>query len=126
METQEMTMTTQEIASRLAELCKQGKFEEAQDELFAEDAVSFEPHATPDFPQETKGLKAIHEKAEKWGSMVSKTYSMKVSDPVIASNSFALTMDMDVEMKNGQRMQHKELCVYEVKDGKVVAERFFM
>jgi len=126
METQEMTMTTQAIATRLADLCKQGKFEEAQDELFADDAVSIEPHATPDFPQETKGLQAIHEKAEKWGSMVSKTYSMKVSEPLIATNSFAVTMNMDVEMKDGKRMQHNELCVYEVKDGKIVAERFFM
>jgi ketosteroid isomerase-like protein len=126
METQEITMTTQAIASRLAELCKQGKFEEAQDELFAEDALSIEPQATPDFPQETKGLEAIQEKARKWNSMVSKVNSMKVSEPLIAANSFAVTMDMDVEMKNGQKMQHKELCVYEVKDGRVVSERFFM
>src|SRR6516162_2301080 len=122
METQEITMTTQAIASRLAELCKQGKFEEAQDELFAEDALSIEPQATPDFPQETKGLEAIQEKARKWNSMVSKVNSMKVSEPLIAANSFAVTMDMDVEMKNGQKMQHKELCVYEVKDGRVVSE----
>ena len=121
-----MTMTTQAIASRLAELCKQGKFDEAQHELFAEDAVSIEPHATPAFSKETRGLDAIREKAEKWSSMVSKTYSMKVSEPLIASNSFALTMDMDVEMKDGNRMQHKELCVYQVKDGKVVSEEFFM
>ena len=121
-----MTMTTQAIASRLTELCKQGKFDVAQRELFADDAVSIEPHPTPDFPQETRGLEAIQEKGEKWGAMVSKTYSMKVSDPLIATNSFAVTMDMDVEMKDGKRMQHKELCVYEVKDGKVVSEQFFM
>ena len=126
METQEMTMTTQAIASRLAELCKQGQFDVAQDELFADDAVSIEPHATPEFAAETKGLEAIREKAEKWGAMVSKTHSMKVSDPIVAANSFACTMDMDVEMKDGKRMQHKELCVYEVKDGKIVSERFFM
>src|SRR5436309_2347859 len=107
METQEMTMTTQAIASRLAELCKQGKFDEAQRELFAEDAVSIEPHATPDFPQETRGLEAIQEKGEKWGSMVTKSYSMKVSEPLIGNNSFALTIDMDVEMQGGKRMQHK-------------------
>jgi len=126
METQEMTMTTEAIASRLTELCKQGKFDGAQNELFAEDAVSIEPHATPAFAQETRGLDAIREKGEKWASMVSKTYSMKVSDPLIAANSFAVTMDMDVEMKDGKRMQHKELCVYQVKDGKIVSEEFFM
>jgi hypothetical protein len=33
MATQEMTMTTQDVASRLVELCKEGKFEEVQREL---------------------------------------------------------------------------------------------
>ena len=42
-------MNTQQIATRLAELCRQGQFEAAQKELFAEDAVSIEPRATPDW-----------------------------------------------------------------------------
>jgi ketosteroid isomerase-like protein len=126
METQEMTMTTQAVASRLAELCKQGKFDEAQNELFAEDALSIEAYATPDFPKETKGLDAIREKAEKWNSMVTKMNSLKVSDPLLAGNSFALTIRMDVEMKNGQKVDMTELCVYTVKDGKVTSEQFFM
>ena len=33
-------MTTEQIASRLAELCRQGQFEAAQKELYAENAVS--------------------------------------------------------------------------------------
>ena len=63
-------MNTQQIATRLTELCRQGQFEAAQKELFAEDAVSIEPHETPDFPKETKGLRAIIEKGHKFGSMV--------------------------------------------------------
>jgi len=51
-------MTTGQIASRLAELCRQGQFEAAQKELYAENAVSIEPEAMPDFPKETKGLRA--------------------------------------------------------------------
>ena len=39
-------MTTVEIANRLAELCKSGDFEGAQKELYADDAVSIEPHGT--------------------------------------------------------------------------------
>src|SRR5262249_26576900 len=38
--------------SRLAELCRQGQFEAAQKELDAENAVSIEPEAMPDFPKE--------------------------------------------------------------------------
>lgn len=47
-------MNTQQIAARLTELCRQGKFEAAQKELFAEDAVSIEPRESPDFPRKLK------------------------------------------------------------------------
>ena len=119
-------MTTQAIASRLVDLCKQGKFEEAQRELFSNDVVSIEPHATPDFQKETKGLDAILDKGQKWGSMVQKTNSMEVSKPLVAANSFAVTMKMDVDMKNGQHWDMTELCVYTVNDGKITSEQFFL
>ncbi|HVX25305.1 MAG TPA: nuclear transport factor 2 family protein [Parafilimonas sp.] len=119
-------MTTQEIANRLVELCNKGDFETAQNELFAEDAVSIEPHGTAEFEKETKGLQAIKEKGEKWNSMVEKMHGMKVSEPIVASNSFAITMHMHVAMKGGHEMDMTELCVYEVKDGKIVKEQFFM
>ncbi len=126
MTTQEMTMTTQAIASRLAELCKQGKFEDAQRELFADDVVSVEPNSTPDFQKETKGLAAIVEKGHKWESMVQKMNALEVSKPLLAANSFAITMRMDVDMKNGQHWEMTELCVYTVMDGKITSEQFFM
>jgi hypothetical protein len=126
METQEMTMTTADVASRLAEFCKQGKFEAAQRELFSSDAISIEPMSTPDFEKETKGLDAIIEKGKKWESMVKKMNALEVSKPLLAANSFAVTMKMDVDMNNGQHWDMTELCVYEVKGGKIVSERFFM
>jgi hypothetical protein len=33
---------------------------------------------------------------------------------------------MDVTMKARGRMKLEEVCVYEVKDGKIASERFFM
>lgn len=121
-----MTMTTAEIANRLVDFCKKGDFEGAQKELFADDAVSIEPYATPAFPQETKGLDAILEKGKKWGEMVQEMHGGEVSEPLLADNSFAMTMSMDVTMKDGKRMNMKELCIYHVKDGKIVSEQFFM
>jgi ketosteroid isomerase-like protein len=119
-------MTTNQIAERLVELCRQGQFETAQKELFANDAASIEPYATPDFEKETKGLDAILEKGEKWNSILEEMHSLTVSDPLIASNSFACTMRMDVTMKENERMDMTELCVYTVKDGKIISEEFFM
>ncbi|HEY4205765.1 MAG TPA: nuclear transport factor 2 family protein [Puia sp.] len=119
-------MTTKEIANALAAICRQGDFEKAQKELFAKDAVSIEPHSTPEFQKETKGLDAILKKGEKWAEMVQDQHGIKVSEPLLADNSFALTIAMDVTMKGGKRMNMTELCVYQVKDGKIVSESFSM
>ncbi|HEY4336030.1 MAG TPA: nuclear transport factor 2 family protein [Puia sp.] len=126
MSTTTEVMSTTEIANRLVDFCNKGDFEGAQKELYADDAVSIEPNATPDFQQETKGLDAIIEKGKKWSSMVEEYHGVKVSQPLAGDHSFALTMFMDVTMKGRGRMQMTELCVYNVKDGKVVSEQFFM
>ena len=119
-------MTTQEIANRLVELCRKGDFEAALTDLFSDDATSIEPYATPAFEKETKGIEAIKEKGEKWNSMVQEMHGLTVSDPLIADNSFACTMRLNVTMKERGHMDMTELCVYEVKDGKIVSEQFFM
>ena len=119
-------MTTQEIADRLVMLCRKGDFGAAQSELFADDAVSMEAFASPDFEKETKGRNAIKEKGEKWNSMGKERHGVTVSDPLVAGNSFAITMHMDVTMKEGGKMDMKELCVYKVKDGKIASEEFLM
>ena len=126
MSTQVSTMPTQAIANRLAELCSKGDYEAAQNELYAEDCTSIEPHGTPDFEKETKGLAAIKAKGKKWESMVEASHGVKVSQPLVAPNSFAVTMLMDITMKGQGRMSMTELCVYTVKDGTIVSEQFFM
>jgi len=119
-------MTTKEIADRLVALCRQGKFEDAQKELFAENVVSIEPYAQPGFDKETKGLPAIMEKGRRFMSTIEKVYSLSVSDPVVGGNAFACNMEMDVKMKGEDRMQMAEVCIYQVKDGKVISEEFRM
>jgi hypothetical protein len=117
-------MKTEEVANRLVTLCRENKWETAQRELYAENVVSLEPKATPIFAKETKGLPAIIEKGKKFDSMIEQVHSSTVSEPIVAGNSFACTMAMDVTMKGQGRMQMSELCVYDVKDGKVTSEAF--
>jgi hypothetical protein len=119
-------MTTVDVANRLAELCRKGDFETAQKELYAEDAVSIEPYGTAEFEKETKGLDAIREKGAKWASMLEEAHGCEVSEPLLSPSSFAVTMTMDVTMKDKGRMQMTELCIYHVKDGKIVSEQFLM
>ena len=120
-------MSTQQIADRLADLCRQGQFEAAQKELFAADAVSIEPQESKEFPKETRGLDAIINKGHKWSSMVEKVHDCKASTPLVAGNAIAMTLSMDVTMKGRGRLKMEEVCVYEVnKDGKIASEQFFM
>lgn len=119
-------MTVTEIASRLAALCNVGDFEKAQIELFAEEAVSIEPEAIPGFEKVTKGLPAILEKGKKSKSLVEKTHSYSVSNHIVAGNAIALALTMDVTIKGQERSEVSEICVYEVKDGKIISEQFFV
>ena len=119
-------MTTEEIAKRLVEHCRKAKWEDAQRELYADDAVSIEPFETPAFAKETKGLTAIIEKGKKFDSMLETLHKIEVSEPVVAGSSFACVMRMDLTMKGEGRMDMKELCVYDVRDGKIVSESFHM
>jgi hypothetical protein len=119
-------MTIQQIAHRLVELCRQGEFDKAQKELFAEDAVSIEPEASPGFEKETKGLAALEEKGKNFSEMVEKVHGITISDPVVGGNAFAISLNMDTTMKGQGRAPMAEICVYKVKDGKIVSEQFFM
>ena len=119
-------MNTKEIAERLVMHCRKGAWEAAQKELYSDDAMSIEPFASPAFEKETKGLSAIVEKGRKFDAMVEKMHSLTVSDPLVANSSFACTMQMDLTMKGEGRMNMTELCVYEVKDGKIISERFHL
>lgn len=119
-------MKTEEVAQRLVALCREVKWEQAQKELYADNAVSIEPHATPMFQKETLGLPAILEKGKKFAGMIERVHSTNVSDPIVAGSSFACTLQLDVTMKGQGRMNMSELCVYDVKDGKIVAEQFHL
>lgn len=119
-------METMDIAKKLVRYCSKADWDGAHRELYADNAISLEPYSTPDFEKETKGLSAIQEKGRKFDAMVEKIHSIEMSDPLIAGNSIAFTMAMDVTMKGKGRMKSPELCVYQVKDGKIVSEEFFV
>ena len=87
---------------------------------------SIEPFETQDFEKETAGLKAIDAKGKKFDSMVKKMHSIDVSEPLVVGNTIAFKMEMDATMNDGQRMKMPELCVYQVKDGKIILEEFFV
>jgi ketosteroid isomerase-like protein len=119
-------MDIEAIAKRLVELCREGKYEDAQRELYAEDAVSIEPDGLPPGALgNVQGLAAIYEKGRQFNAMIEAVHGGSVSEPVVAGNWFSVAMAMDVTMKGRGRMNMSEICVYRVHDGKIVHEQFF-
>ncbi len=113
-------MTTQQICNRLIELCRMGEFTKAQEELYhPEEIVSIEPASS------VKGMEAIKEKAKQLQSVIKEVHGITVSVPIIQGNFFSLAMTMDVTYQDGNRQHLAEICVYQVKAGKVVKEQFF-
>jgi hypothetical protein len=119
-------METQEIARKLADYCRKAEWNNAHEKLYSRDAISIEPYETPEYGKEVKGIEAIRKKGEKFGASVEKYHQIEVSEPLVAGNSIAFTLTMDVTMKGKGRMKSPELCVYEVKDDKIVSEQFFV
>ncbi len=116
-------MTTEQIANRLVELCRNWKNKEAYEELFADHAVAIEPEGAP--MRETKGKEALLAKNDQFGEMMEEFHENSVTDPIVMGNHFTVGMMLDVTMKGRGRDRMEELCVYEVKDGKIVKEEFF-
>jgi len=124
MTTQEATMTTQEVANRFYEMTQQGKWNEIQQEFYADDAVSIEPEHSQGL-QTVKGLDAIKKKGEDFNQMVEEMHGGYCSQPVVGGNYFSVAMGMDVTMKGMGRTKMDEIAVYCVKDGKITSEQFF-
>ncbi len=119
-------MNTEAVAKRLVELCRKGEHEQAQRELYAQDAVSIEMAGAPAGALgDAQGLQAIYEKGRQFAAMVEAVHASSVSEPVVAGNWFSVSMTMDVTFRGRGRVQMTEICVYQVRDGKVVREQFF-
>lgn len=116
-------MTIQEVANRLVELCRQGQFTQAMNELYSDDIISIEPEGHPN--REVKGIDAVLEKSKEFEEMVEEHFGGEISDPIVAENFFSISMKSDVKFKGGPRIVIEEICVYNVKDSKIVKEHFF-
>ena len=118
-------MTTQEVAQKLVDLCREGKAEEAISSLYSSDIVSVEAMAAPGGSRESQGLKAVEGKAQWWISN-HEVHSAKVEGPLVAGPFFSVRFTYDITNKpSGQRMVMDELAMYHVKDGKIDREEFF-
>lgn len=108
------------IAQTLVQLCRAWKFPEAQATLFHEDAVNLEPDG-----RTTTGLTAIMAKEQAFLDSISERHLLEISEPVVADDYFAVQLLMDVTVNGVGRRTRNELCIYKVRDGKIISEQFF-
>ena len=123
MSTQVETMSVQEVANRLVQLCREGKNVDAINELYDEDIVSHEPKGSP--MKEKIGKDAVLDATNKWFESVKQLHNVHISNPIVAGDFFACAMKIDATYKEHGRNVMDELCVFEVNDGKIVNDRFF-
>lgn len=117
------TMTTREVANRLIELCRQGQVLEAQQELYADEVTSVEPAHSPN--PSVNGKEAVLAKGKHFASLIEERHGGSFEDPIVAGNYFSFVCKLDATLTGMGRIAWDEICVYEVKDGKVISEQFF-
>lgn len=116
-------MNTQDVANKWKELCEQGKNLECINELYAENVISKE---MPGMPGEiTEGRQNVWNKSKEWLDNVEDFHASSISEPLVAGNFFSAKMGFDCTFKDRGRQQMEEVCVYEVKDGKIASEQYF-
>ena len=116
-------MNTKQVADKLVSLCRDGKNMDAIDELYAENCWSKEMKGAPH--ELIKGKSAIIEKSKQWYESLDQMHETNISEPIVAGNHFSCTMELDCTFKDRGRMKMEEVCVYEVKNGKITGEQFF-
>jgi ketosteroid isomerase-like protein len=118
-------MSTQEVANKLVQFCKEKNFNGAVEALYSPDIVSMEAGAPPGQSRESKGLEAVKAKGEWWAAN-HEVHSSSVEGPLVAGSHFAVTFKLDVTFKpQSRRFTMEEVAVYKVTDGKIVYEEFF-
>lgn len=116
-------MTTQQVADKFHAYMQEGAFEKIYTELYSPDCTSEEAPGS-DWGI-ARGMKEIEEKGKKWNDTIQEMHGGSTAKPVVAGDYFTCYMTMDFTPKGGPRTNMEEIGLYQVKDGKIVAERFF-
>jgi hypothetical protein len=120
-------ITTQQVANRYCELAKQNKWPEIMNELCSHDLVNKEPEhvASRGVQTVTKGVGEVKAKGEANRAKIEAIHSQRCSEPLVAGNFFTVVLSRDITFKGMPRMNMEEIAIFELKEGKIIAEQFF-
>lgn len=115
-------MTTDELAHAMLAMIREGRFADAQEQLWSDAIVSIEPLDSP--MAHLSGRSAVMQKME-WWSANHEVHGVEVDGPYVHGTQFALRMTLDVTPRDGTRMRNTEIVLYSTADGIVTEERYF-
>lgn len=119
-------MSTQQIAEKLVQHCRNHTEAQGLQELYAEDAVSVEPMAPEGQSNVSEGRSAIQGKHD-WWSQNFEVHGMDLEGPFVNGDNFSVIFEIDATDKSsGERWKAKEVALYETDGDKIVKESFFM
>ena len=117
-------MTTAEAGTLLVTLCREGKFLDAVNTLYADGIVSVEAADYQGLGREMRGKDAILAKNVAWFKD-NDVHSASVTGPFVSPERFAVWYSFEWTRKaSGERVQFTEVAVYTVVDGKIAHEEF--
>jgi hypothetical protein len=115
-------METAEIGRQLIALLRTQDFIKAYNDLFSDDAESIDP-LDPQ-AKTTTGLQQLIEKERQFLSKAD-ILALEVSDAIYAGEYFSVALSMDFKI-NDINMCVDEICVYHVRQGKIISQQFFV
>ena len=116
-------MNIAELAKEFTELLSRGDHDGAGRKYNADDIVSYEAMEGP--MAVCTGKEAVKAKGDWWAEN-HEVHGASVDGPYVNGDQFAIRLQMDITPKaTGERVSMDEVCIYTVKDGKIVEERFF-
>lgn len=111
------------IVNCFVEICCAGNWMDVYCELFVVDVKVYEMEGL--FDCIIEGVDVFIVKGEVYVVNWDIVYEVVVMDLFIFNNFFSVGMCIDVICKDGICEVVEEMCVYEVKDGKIIVECFF-
>ena len=93
--------------------------------LYDKKCISLEIPQDKTERMQTIGLSKIKAKSKKFYRQFKKINKKKISKPIIGDVGFALTIELSGVDKNGNSLKIKEICVFIIRNNKIVEENFY-
>lgn len=115
-------MTTKQVAHRLVELCRQGKYVQAIDELYADEVTGHEDYMGG---ASMNGKAALRGGTEHWLA-VNELKDNTIDAPLFCGDQFVVRFTGVMVKKDGSgEHPFEEIGLYTVRAGKIARQEFF-